>query len=542
MLIKNLSMSYSNQIIFDEVDINIPDNEKIGLVGINGSGKTTLFKIIMKEIEPDTGKIVISNNKRVGYLPQVIDNKYVDLDTNVLDYLMSSRPIEKLNNKLEELYNSLSDLSIDQNKVFNEIDKVNNKLNYWEAESADSTLLKICSGMNISDEMLNKKIKELSGGAKSKVSFARILYSKPEILLLDEPTNHMDKESKDYITNYLKHYKGTVIIISHDVEFLNKIITKTLFLDKATKKLYLYDGDYDKYLKIKDEHIETIRREVKKQDKEEKKLRDIVEKYKNSSGKRKKMAQDREKKLNKLLSNKIEIPDEYKTIKMNMEVERNSTKYPVSIRNISFKYTENSKLVLKDLSFEITRGEKFLIVGRNGIGKSTLLKLIVGILEPLSGEVYIGNKTDIAYYAQELELLDEEKSIIDNFYDIKISPKRVRSILGRFMFNGDDVFKKVKVLSPGEKARVALAKISVQKANLLILDEPTNHLDPDTQRSIGEYFKTYKGTMIVVSHNPEFVDYIGIDRMITLPTGKIDYYDREKVKYYKELNTKDMVK
>ena len=542
MLIKNLSMSYSNQIIFDEVDINIPDNEKIGLVGINGSGKTTLFKIIMKEIEPDTGKIVISNNKRVGYLPQVIDNKYVDLDTNVLDYLMSSRPIEKLNNKLEELYNSLSDLSIYQNKVFNEIDKVNNKLNYWEAESADSTLLKICSGMNISDEMLNKKIKELSGGAKSKVSFARILYSKPEILLLDEPTNHMDKESKDYITNYLKHYKGTVIIISHDVEFLNKIITKTLFLDKATKKLYLYDGDYDKYLKIKDEHIETIRREVKKQDKEEKKLRDIVEKYKNSSGKRKKMAQDREKKLNKLLSNKIEIPDEYKTIKMNMEVERNSTKYPVSIRNISFKYTENSKLVLKDLSFEITRGEKFLIVGRNGIGKSTLLKLIVGILEPLSGEVYIGNKTDIAYYAQELELLDEEKSIIDNFYDIKISPKRVRSILGRFMFNGDDVFKKVKVLSPGEKARVALAKISVQKANLLILDEPTNHLDPDTQRSIGEYFKTYKGTMIVVSHNPEFVDYIGIDRMITLPTGKIDYYDREKVKYYKELNTKDMVK
>ena len=542
MLIKNLSMSYSNQIIFDEVDINIPDNEKIGLVGINGSGKTTLFKIIMKELEPDTGKIIISNNKRIGYLPQVINNDYIDLDTNVLDYLMSSRPIEKLNSKLEELYNSLSDLSIDQNKVFNEIDKVNNKLNYWEAESADSTLLKICSGMNISDDMLNKKLKELSGGEKSKVSFARLLYSKPEILLLDEPTNHMDKESKDYITSYLKHYKGTVIIISHDVEFLNKIITKTLFLDKATKKLYLYDGDYNKYLKIKDEHIETIKREVKKQDKEEKKLRDIVEKYKNSSGKRKKMAQDREKKLNKLLSNKIDIPEEYKTIKMNMEVERNSTKYPVSIRNVSFKYSENSKLVLKDLSFEITRGEKFLIVGRNGIGKSTLLKLIVGILEPLSGEVYIGNKTDIAYYAQELELLDEDKTIIDNFYDIKISPKKVRSILGRFMFNGDDVFKKVKVLSPGEKARVALAKISVQKANLLILDEPTNHLDPDTQRSIGEYFKTYKGTMIVVSHNPEFVDYIGIDRMITLPTGKIDYYDRDKVEYYKELNTQNMLK
>ena len=226
---------------------------------------------------------------------------------------------------------------------------------------------------------------------------------------------------------------------------------------------------------------------------------------------------------------------------MNMEIERNSTKYPVALNNVSFKYDE-SRLIIKDLSFEITRGEKFLIVGKNGIGKSTLLKLIVGILKPISGEIYIGNKTDIAYYAQELEILDEEKTIIDNFYDLNISPKKVRSILGRFMFSGDDVFKKVKILSPGEKARVALAKISIQKANLLILDEPTNHLDPDTQKSIGEYFKTYKGTMIIVSHNPEFVDYIGIDRMITLPTGKIDYYDREKVKYYKELNTKDMIK
>ena len=541
MLIKNLNMSYSNQIIFEDINLNIPDNEKIGLVGINGSGKTTLFKIIMKEIEPDTGKIIISNNKRIDCLPQVIDDNYINLDTNVLDYLMSSRPIEKLNKKLEELYNSLSDLSIDQNKVFLEIDKVNNKLSYWEAESADSTLLKICSGIKISDEILNKKLSELSGGEKSKVAFARLLYSKPEILLLDEPTNHMDKESKDYITNYLKHYTGTVIVISHDVEFLNKVITKTLFLDKATKKLYLYDGDYNKYLRIKDEHIETLKREVKKQDKEEKKLRDIVEKYKTSSGKRKKMAQDREKKLNKLISNKIELPEEYKTIKMNMEIERNSTKYPVALNNVSFKYDE-SRLIIKDLSFEITRGEKFLIVGKNGIGKSTLLKLIVGILKPISGEIYIGNKTDIAYYAQELEILDEEKTIIDNFYDLNISPKRVRSILGRFMFSGDDVFKKVKILSPGEKARVALAKISIQKANLLILDEPTNHLDPDTQKSIGEYFKTYKGTMIIVSHNPEFVDYIGIDRMITLPTGKIDYYDREKVKYYKELNTKDMIK
>ena len=215
------------------------------------------------------------------------------------------------------------------------------------------------------------------------------------------------------------------------------------------------------------------------------------------------MAQDREKKLNKLLENKIELPAEYKKVKLDMEINRESTKYPVHIRDLYFKYNENDNFVIKNLNLDITRGEKFLIVGHNGAGKSTLLKLIAGKLTPTNGEVEITDKTEIAYYAQELELLDEEKSILDNFYEDDISPKKMRSILGRFLFTNDDVFKKVKILSPGEKARVALAKISIKKANLLLLDEPTNHLDPDTQKVIGEFFKTYKGTMIVVSHNLE---------------------------------------
>ena len=251
------------------------------------------------------------------------------------------------------------------------------------------------------------------------------------------------------------------------------------------------------------------------------------------------MAQDREKKLNKLLENKIELPAEYKKVKLDMEINRESTKYPVHIRDLYFKYNENDNFVIKNLNLDITRGEKFLIVGHNGAGKSTLLKLIAGKLTPTNGEVELTDKTEIAYYAQELELLDEEKSILDNFYEDDISPKKMRSILGRFLFSNDDVFKKVKILSPGEKARVALAKISIKKANLLLLDEPTNHLDPDTQKVIGEFFKTYKGTMIVVSHNPEFVDYLDISRTLTLPTGKIDYYDRKKVEYYYKLNNKD---
>ena len=534
MIIKDLSIIFGNQTILEDVNINIPMNEKIGVVGVNGSGKTTFFRMLMKDINPTRGKITISNNRRVDWLPQVIDFNVLSTDITVLDYLLSARPIEKLENELQDEYNKLSDLNVDQDKVFKNIDKINSKLEYWESDSAESTLLKICSGMGINDLELDSKLIDLSGGEKSRVAFARLLYSKPEILLLDEPTNHMDKNSKDYISNYLKYYKGSVLVISHDIDFLNDICTKILFVDKTTKNMYLYDGNYDKFLKLKEEHIESLKNEVKKQDKEIKKLRDIVLKYSNSSGKLKKMAQDREKKLNKLLENKIEMPQEYKKVKLNMEIDHASTKYPIHIKNLSFKYDKD--MIINKLSLDITRGEKFLIVGRNGAGKSTLLKLIVGLLKPVGGEVEITDKTTIAYYAQELDMLDEEKTILDNFYDEDISPKEARNLLGRFLFSGDDVFKKVKILSPGEKARVSLAKISVKRANLLILDEPTNHLDPDTSRIIGEFFKTYTGTMIVVSHNPSFVDCLGISRTLTLPDGKIDYYDREKVEYYYNLN------
>lgn len=538
MIINNLTLYFATQPIFEDVTINIPDNEKIGIVGVNGSGKTTFFRLLMKQITPDKGKITITNNKRIDWLPQVLDEEQLDSNELVLDFLLQARPIDRLNKELEDLYNSLADLSIDQNKVFKEIDKVNNKLSYWEAEKAEGILLKLCSGLDL-DNLLDKKVKDLSGGEKSKVLFARVLYSNPEILLLDEPTNHLDPKSKDYITNYLKNYKGTVLIISHDIEFLNKIITKTLFVDKTSKNIYLYDGDYDKFTKVKDEHIASLQNEYKKQEKEEKKLRAIVEKYRYSSGNRKKMAQDREKKLEKLLENKIELPDEYKKVKLDMEISKESTKIPLHVRDLWFRYDKNNRYLLRKLSFDITRGEKFLIVGENGIGKSTLLKLIMGKLTPDQGEIELTEKTDIAYYAQELELLDDNLSILDNLSnDNNYSPKQIRNLLGRFLFKGDDVFKKVKVLSPGEKARVSLAKISLKKANLLLLDEPTNHLDPDTQKVIGEFFKTYKGTMIVVSHNPEFVDYLGISRILTLPTGKIDYYDRKKIEYFYKLNTK----
>lgn len=537
MQIKNLTMSFGTQVLFENINLNIPENEKVGVVGVNGAGKTTFFKIVMGLEYPDDGKIILKNGSRVSWLPQVITEDVEDLNINVLDYLMLGRPIVSLNDKLQRLYEELANPNCDQNKVYGEIDKIQKQLGYWDVYNAESILLKIIDGMNIDDTILNKKLGELSGGQKSKVAFAKLLYSKPEVILLDEPTNHLDEESKKYVIEYLKGYKGSVFIISHDIDFLNQVTTKTLFLDKRTRKLELFDGNYNKFKKLQLEREEALLRKAQIQQQEENKLREIVNKYANASGNRKRMAQDREKKLEKLMKEKIQVLDKNKTIDFKIGITREDSKQPLKITDLSFKYDKtDSNNIIDHLNFELSRGEKFLIVGENGAGKSTLLKLIVGLLEPDSGYIKLGNKTDIGYYAQELELLDNESTILDNLISMGYNQRQLRSILSKFLFYGNDVYKNVSVLSPGEKSRVALAKISLSGANMLLLDEPTNHLDPETQNLIAEVFKNYDGTMIVVSHNPEFVDNLGIERLLILPEGKISYYDRDIVEHYQTLN------
>lgn len=545
MNIKDLSMSFGTQELFNDVNVQIPENEKVGVIGLNGAGKTTLFKIMMGKELPDHGKITFKNNARVEWLPQVIEDDLSSDQITTLEYLLSARPIDILNEELQKCYESLSSdmTENEQNIIYNKIDKLQRKLDYWDQYNAENTLLKIIDGMKVDSELLDKKICELSGGQKSKVAFAKLLYSNPEVMLLDEPTNHLDKDAKKYVMNYLKSYKGSVYIISHDIEFLNKITTKILFLDKARKSFELYDGNYDRFTKLHSEHEKAIERQAKIQEQEETKLRDFINKYASSSGKRKKMAQDREKKLEKLLENKIEVISKIKDAKIEIPIDRESSKIPLKLEKVYFSYDkESEKPLINNLSFSLTRGEKFLIVGKNGVGKSTLLKLIVGQLKQDKGDIQIGNKTDIGYYAQEHELLDNRKTIMENFQGVDISDSKLRNVLGRFLFTGDDVFKKVQVLSPGERSRVALAKLSLSGANFLILDEPTNHLDPTTQQIIAETFKDYKGTMLVVSHNPEFVDNLGIERTLIMPRGDISYYDRNHVEYYSQLNEQGNVK
>ena len=542
MKIENLCMSFGTQVIFDDVSFQINNNDKVGIIGVNGAGKSTLFNILLGNLTPDSGNITLDTKINLGYLPQVIMEDASSEDETVFDYLLEGRPIKKLKEELTNLYDIIANTQneYELKKYYKKINRINELLEYYDEYNAESILLKIISGMQIDDNLLDLKLKNISGGQKSKVAFAKLLYSNPEIMLLDEPTNHLDLDAKDDIINYLKNYHGIILVISHDVEFLNAVTKKTLYVDKMKHNIEIYNGNYEKYMKIKSERDLAKQRLYEKQQREEEKLKGIIAKYIRGNEKKANIAKDRIKKLEKLETQKIELEKKNKYTKFNMKINRPSYSIPIKCNNLTFGYDEEN-LLYENLNFDLTRGEKLLVVGENGIGKTTLLRLIMGYLTPIEGSIEITDKTDIAYYAQEHEILDNSKTILENFANFGLTDYEIRRMLGSFLFSGDDIFKKVEVLSPGERSRVALAKISLTGANTLLLDEPTNHLDPMTQLIISETFKNYEGTMLVVSHNLDFVDNLNINRILLLPSGRITYYDRDIVMHYEMLEEKNKI-
>lgn len=536
MKIENLCMSFGTQTIFDNISFQINNNDKVGIIGVNGAGKSTLFNILLGNITPDAGNITLNTKINLGYLPQVIMDDASNEEETVFEYLLEGRPIKELKEELNSLYEIIARTQdkYELKKYYKKINCVSELLEYYDEYNAESSLLKIISGMNIDDNLLDLKLKNISGGQKSKVAFARLLYSNPEIMLLDEPTNHLDLDTKDYIINYLKNYHGIILVISHDIEFLNEVTKKTLYVDKIKHNVEMYNVNYEKYIKIKNERDLAKKRLYERQQKEEEKLKGIIAKYIRGNEKKANIAKDRIKKLEKLESEKVELEKKNKYTKFNMKINRPSYSVPIKCNNLTFGYDEEN-LLYENLNFDLSRGEKLLVVGENGIGKTTLLRLIMGYLKPLEGNIEITEKTDIAYYAQEHEILEPNKTILENFANFGLADYEIRRMLGSFLFSGDDIFKKVEVLSPGERSRVALAKISLTGANTLLLDEPTNHLDPMTQLIISDTFKNYEGTMLVVSHNLDFVDNLNINRMLLLPSGRITYYDRDIVMHYEML-------
>ena len=531
MDIEHLDFSFGLQPIFQDVSIHISDGDHVGVVGVNGAGKSTLFHLILKDFEPDFGKIKLPSSTRLAYLPQVLKDEISNMDCTVLEYLETGRPLKELEVDLKSAYEKAS-IEDEKKSLFylKQAGQIQSLIDFYDPYHAEEELLEIVDGLHILD-LLDESLKNLSGGEKSKVAFAHLLYSKPDLILLDEPTNHLDVESKSYVMNYLKNYRGTILVISHDISFLNEVTNKTLYLDKLTHKMELFTGSYEKFKRRKEEEKTSKERLLEKQEREEEKLKKIIAKYIRGNEKKANIAKDRQKKLAKLEENKVVLEKKYKQTKFKMEIQDKGDFYPLTVEHITFSYSLDD-LLYDDLSFQMLRGERYLLVGENGIGKSTLLKLIVGKLKPLEGKITLGKNVSIGYYAQEHEQLDENKTVVEQFFDITKDFSYLRGVLGRFLFFDEDIYKKISVLSPGERSRVALAKLALEKANFLVLDEPTNHLDPETQEIIARTFLDYPGTMLVVSHNPEFVKNLNIQKMLYLPSGKVTDFEEEVVYAY----------
>jgi len=540
----HLSLSFGQTRIYDDCGFNFEDFDKVGIVGVNGAGKTTLFKVILGIEKLDEGEIELPS-LRYAYLPQEIKIPKEHEDITVWEYVASARPVDQLQDQLNTEYEKLAKYP-ESNAILSRINDLQDLIDSYDISNFDYELLKIIEKMQLS-ELVDRPLKDLSGGQKSKVAFAKVLFENAGLLLLDEPTNHLDVSTKQFVTNFLRNYRGTVLVISHDVDFLNTVTNKTLFLNKSTHKMKVYKGNYSTFRRQYAEEMAAQDQKITQQEREIKRIREFVERARNAKRSNTaliKQGHVREKMLDRKLSELETREQSYQKVAINISPSKTSGKILLEVQNLCFNYPDSPQLYDK-LSFSLTRGEKFLIVGENGIGKSTLLKLLVGQLYPTEGSVIVRENTTIAYYAQELEILDERQSIFDNVKSYDFTDTELRSILSNFLFSGDDVYKKVEVLSPGEKARVALCKILIQRANLVILDEPTNHFDPETQKIIGENFRDYDGTVIMVSHNPSFVEQVGITRMLVLPSHEKDQaplaiiknYSRELLDYYYYLNS-----
>lgn len=533
LIVKNLEKSFDSNVIFKNLNFSVQDGEKVAVVGLNGAGKSTLFRILLNQIDSDAGEFYMGKSPRIGWMPQTIDELNLPDDVIVYDFLRSGRPLAEIERRMTEIYTKMAE-GDDSEELLQQLGVCQSEFEYWDGYTAESELETMIDQMGIDRQNLNKKLGKLSGGQKSKISFIRTLYSRPSILFLDEPTNHLDAASREWMTDYLVATDASVIFISHDEEFINKVADKTLYLDAMMHTGTLYGFGYKRFLRTLAETNESLERLLQKQMQEINRIQAFIDSQRGKSGKAKRLAQSREKLLEKKRANLAVVPPEKKDIDLELSPNREADILPITVENLNFSYVANKK-VIKNLTFSLNRGEKFLIVGENGAGKSTLLKLLYKILKPDSGIVRIGKKTDLGYYAQEYETLNPNITILENASSVtNISTSKLRSVLNHFNFVGDKVKQSVKTMSPGERSRLELAKLCLGGANVLLLDEPTNHLDVATKKTIAQSFSEYGGTLIIVSHDLEFLKHLGIDRMLMLPSGRLQFFDENIVRRYME--------
>ena len=501
--VQNLSMHFTGSDLFTDISFLIREKDRIGLVGKNGAGKTTLMKIICGLEQPTAGTVAIPRDTRIGYLPQemnansektVIDEAMTAFD----EYHRLQKESERLQNEMTERTDYESDA---YQKLIERLTHINDRLTLIGGNSAEGEAEKILVGLGFDHEDMTRPMREFSNGWQMRVVLAKILLQKPDLLLLDEPTNHLDIESIQWLEGFLSSYYGALLMVSHDRAFLDNVTIRTIEL--ANGKAYDYKASYSDYVALREERIAMQRSAYDNQQREIKEIEAFVERFRYKATKAKQV-QSRVKMLEKM--ERVEIDDMDKTaIHFRFPPAPHSGEVTLEMHNISKAYGE--KQVLQGIDMLIPRGEKIAFVGRNGEGKSTMSKIISGVLD-YKGELKIGHGVKIGYYAQnQHDMLDLNKTVFETLDDVAVGDMRVKvkGLLGAFLFRGDDLDKKVKVLSGGEKARLSLAKMLLSPVNLLVMDEPTNHLDMLSKDRLKSALIQFDGTLIIVSHDRDFL-------------------------------------
>lgn len=502
--INNLAVRFGGYTLFDDVSVMISDNDKIGLVGRNGAGKSTLLKIIAKQEEPTEGEVVISSDWKVGYLPQtmkVSDGKTVleEVRGAFEELNAMQKKLDKLNAELAERTDYESDSYL---KLIHQVTELSDQLEMHGQNSMEGEMEQMLIGLGFSRSDFDRKTSEFSGGWRMRIELVKILLRRPQVLLLDEPTNHLDIVSIQWLEKFLVQYHGAIILISHDRRFLDAVTKKTFEI--SVNKLTVYPAPYTQYLELKEERYAQQLAAYENQQKMIEDTEKFIERFRYKATKSVQV-QSRIKQLEKI--DRIEIEkQETGAFHIQFPPAPRSGTIVVKAEHVTKKYGE--KTVLKDVDFSVERGQKIALVGKNGEGKSTFIKSILNEI-PYEGTITLGHNVNVGYFAQNQdEILDENITVFDTLDKIAVGDIRtkLRDILGAFFFSGEDVDKKVKVLSGGERNRLAMAKLMLQPYNLLILDEPTNHLDIQSKEVLKKALLKYDGTLILVSHDRDFLN------------------------------------
>lgn len=532
--VSNLAKAYPNKEIFSGLSFNLEKGDKAGLVGLNGAGKSTLFYILTGRLDPDDGKIFIPQEVKVGYLEQILS---LDSDMTIYDYCLSVfDDLIKLESEIRDLEKKMS-TEKDPDKLAAIMDEYTRKSETYHSKNGyaiESELEGTLAAMGFAKEDFDKKITDLSGGQKARVELAGLLLEKPDLLLLDEPTNHLDIKAINFLENFIKNYKGTAIIISHDRYFLDATVNRMMVLEYG--KLSTYTGNYTVFMEKRKKDREVRIHQYKSQQKEIARQEEIIDRLKNLGGSKRKrgisQSRSRQKLLDKMgrIEKPVELADTM-NLKFTPRIQSGMDVLKVEDLRMSFDDRE----IFKNISFDVYRNERVAIIGDNGVGKTTLFKIILGELFQDGGRAKMGESVNVGYFDQEQKSLNVENTIFDEIRDTfpMLTNFEIRSYLAKFMFYDTDVFREISELSGGERARISLLKLMISDCNFILMDEPTNHLDIDSKEILEDAILDFEGTLLIISHDRYFLNKIASKILdmkadgVDLYLGNYDYYQEK---------------